>query len=94
MLATEFEDADVDGSLHLRQETLQKIPNRKPGANQLSELRAYVQGNLGFTRGLATLVDPSGNVMARVRFTDVFIYRDGRWQALAGQESLLGEAHR
>jgi hypothetical protein len=94
MLATEFEDADVDGSLHLRQETLQKIPNRKPGVNQLSELRAYVQGNLGFTRGLATLVDPSGKVMARVRFTDVFIFRDGRWQALAGQESLLGEAHR
>jgi hypothetical protein len=94
MLATEFEDADVDGSLHLRAETLQRIPTRKPGVNQLSELRAYVQGNLGFTRGLATLVDPSGKVMARVRFTDVFIFRDGRWQALAGQESLLGEAHR
>jgi ketosteroid isomerase-like protein len=94
MLATEFEDADVDGSLHLRQETLQRIPQRKPGVNQLSELRAYVKGNLAFTRGLATLVDEAGNVKARVRFTDVFIFRDGRWQALAGQESLLGEAHR
>jgi ketosteroid isomerase-like protein len=93
MLATEFEDADVDGSLHLRQETLQRIPQRKPGVNQLSELRAYVGGNLAYTRGLATLVDEAGNVKARVRFTDVFIYRDGRWQALAGQESLLGEAH-
>jgi ketosteroid isomerase-like protein len=94
MLATEFEDADVDGSLHLRQETLARIPQRKPGVNQLTELRAYVAGNLGYTRGLATLLDEAGNVKARVRFTDVFIYRDGRWQALAGQESLLGEAHR
>lgn len=94
MLATEFEDADVDGSLHLRQETLQRIPQRKPGVNQLSELRAYVKGYLAYTRGLATLVDEAGNVKARVRFTDVFIYRDGRWQALAGQESLIGEAHR
>ena len=49
---------------------------------------------MGYTRGLATLVDGSGNVKARVRFTDVYTYRDGRWQALAGQESLLGAASR
>jgi ketosteroid isomerase-like protein len=89
MLADEFEDADVDGSLHSRSQTLDHIPSKKPGTNQLSELRAHIDGNAGFTRGLATLVDPSGKVVARVRFTDVFTYRDGRWQALAGQESLL-----
>jgi ketosteroid isomerase-like protein len=94
MLADEFEDADVDGSLHTRSQTLEHIPNKKPGVNHLSELRAHVDGNFGFTRGLATLVDGSGKVVARFRFTDVFTYRDGRWQALAGQESLLGEASR
>jgi ketosteroid isomerase-like protein len=94
LLADEFEDADVDGSLHSRSQTLEHIPNRKPGVNHLSEMRAHVEGNAGFTRGLATLVDASGKVVARVRFTDVFTYRDGRWQALAGHESLLGEASR
>ena len=94
MLADEFEDADVDGSLHTRNWTIERIPNRKPGVNHLSELRAHVEGNSGFTRGLATLVDASGKIVARVRFTDVFTYRDGRWQALVGQESLLGEARR
>jgi ketosteroid isomerase-like protein len=94
MLADEFEDVDVDGSLHTRNQTLEHIPHKKPGTNQLSEMRAHVEGNMGFTRGLATLVDTSGKVVARVRFTDVFTYRDGRWQALAGQESLLGEASR
>jgi ketosteroid isomerase-like protein len=94
LLADEFEDADVDGSLHTRSQTLDHIPNKKPGTNQLSELRAHIEGNIGFTRGLATLVDPSGKVVARVRFTDIFTYRDGRWQALAGQESLLGGASR
>jgi ketosteroid isomerase-like protein len=94
MLAAEFEDADVDGSLRTRSQTLEHIPNKKPGTNQLSEMRAHVEGNLGFTRGLATLVDASGKVVARVRFTDVFTYRDGRWQALAGQESLLAGASR
>ncbi len=94
IVADEFEDADVDGSLHTRSQMLEHIPNRKPGVNQLSEMRAHVEGNFGFTRGLATLVDSSGNVVARVRFTDVFTYRKGRWQALAGQETLLGEAVR
>jgi len=94
LLADEFEDVDVDGSLHTRSQTLEHIPQRKPGVNHLSELRAHVDGNSGFTRGLATLVDASGKVVARVRFTDVFTYRDGRWQAIAGQESLLSEAKR
>ena len=94
MVADEFEDADVDGSLHTRSQMLEHIPQRKPGVNHLSGMRAHVEGNLGFTRGLATLVDASGKVVARVRFTDVFTYRDGRWQALVGQESLLSEASR
>lgn len=94
MVADEFEDADVDGSLHTRSQMLEHIPQRKPGVNRLSEMRAHVEGNMGFTRGLATLVDASGKVVARVRFTDVFTYRDGRWQALAGHESLLGAASR
>jgi hypothetical protein len=93
MVAEEFEDAGVDGSLQTRSQMLEHIPQRKPGVNHLSEMRAHVEGNFdskfGFTRGLATLVDASGKVVARVRFTDVFTYRDGRWQALAGQESLL-----
>src|SRR5664279_819298 len=90
MVADEFEDADVDGSLQTRNQMLEHIPHRKPGVNHLSEMRAHIEGNSGFTRGLATLVDASGKVVARVRFTDVFTYRDGRWQALAGQESLFG----
>jgi ketosteroid isomerase-like protein len=89
MVADEFEDADVDGSLHTRGQMLEHIPHCKPGVNHLSEMRAHVEGNSGFTRGLATLVDASGKVVARVRFTDVFTYRDGRWQALAGHESLV-----
>ena len=94
MVADEFEDADVDGSLHTRAEMLSHIPNRKPRENRLSELHGHVEGDMGFTRGLNTIVDASGKAVARVRFTDVFTYRDGRWQALAGQETLLGEGSR
>ena len=57
-------------------------------------MHAQVEGNSGFARGLNEILDPDGKVVARVRFTDIFTYRDGHWQALAGHESLVGEAHR
>ncbi|MFY9560425.1 MAG: nuclear transport factor 2 family protein [Terriglobales bacterium] len=94
MVADEFEEADVDGSLHTRSQMLAHIPQRKPGSNRLTEMRAYVEGNFAFVRGLNEVLDPSGKVIARVRFTDIFTYRDGRWQALAGHETLLAEASR
>jgi ketosteroid isomerase-like protein len=94
MVADEFEDADVDGRLHTRSQMLAHIPDRKPGSNHLTEMRAHVEGSFGFVRGLNEVLDLSGKIVARVRFTDIFTYRDGRWQSLAGQETLLGEASR
>src|SRR5260370_41451712 len=89
MVAEEFEDAGVGGSLQTRRQMLEHIPQRRPGVNHLSEMRARVEGNSGFVRGLNTVEDASGKVASRVRFTDVFIYREGRWQALAGQDTLV-----
>ena len=65
MVAGEFEDADVDGSLHTRSQTLAHIPQRKPGSNHLTEMRARVEGNFGFVRGLNEVLDPAGKVVAR-----------------------------
>lgn len=94
MLADEFEEADVDGSLHTRAQVLEHIPRRKPGSNHLTELRAHVEGSFGYVRGLNEVMDASGKIVARVRFTDVFSYRDGRWLAILAHESLVGEASR
>jgi hypothetical protein len=51
-----------------------------------------VFGDSGYIRGLATLVDAQGKTVARVRFTDIYVYRGTRWLAVAGQETLLPEA--
>ena len=91
ILAEEFQDADPDGKLHTRAETLAQIPHRRPGKNILSELDTHIFGDFGYIRGLATLVDGQGKTKARVRFTDIYVYRDQRWLAVAGQESLLSE---
>jgi hypothetical protein len=94
ILAEEFQDADPKGKLHDRAETLAQIPHRQPGRNVLSELNPHVLGDSGYVRGLATLLDRQGNTVARVRFTDIFVYRDQRWVAVAGQETVLPETAR
>jgi ketosteroid isomerase-like protein len=94
MLADEFEEADVDGALHTRAQVLDHVPQRKPGSNHLVDLRGHVEGSFGYVRGLNEVMDASGKIVARVRFTDVFSYRDGRWQAILAHESLVGEASR
>ena len=94
ILADEFQDADPEGKLHNRTETLAHIPNRHPGRNVLSELNPHLFGDSGYVRGLATLIDPQGKIVARVRFTDIFIYRNQRWLAVAGQETLLPESEK
>lgn len=94
ILADDFQDVDPDGMIHDRAATLAAVPHRKPGTNRLSELAPHVYGDVGYIRGLATLVDVQGNTVARVRFTDIYLYREGRWLAVAGQESLLPQATR
>lgn len=92
ILADEFQDADPSGKLYDRTQTLAQIPHRRAGRNVLSELTPHVFGDFGYIRGLATLVDSEGKTVARVRFTDIYVYRDQRWLAVAGQETLLPEA--
>ncbi len=92
ILATEFQDADVNGSLHDRNDALERAQQPRQTHNELSELEPHLYREFGYVRGLNTVRDAQGKALAKVRFTDVFIFRHGRWQALAGQESLLKEA--
>ena len=89
ILAAEFEDAGPDGTLEDRDTTLAKAEKHKPVRHELTDMHAYVNGDFGYIRGLATAVDAQGKVQARVRFTDIYVYRDGRWQAVAAHESML-----
>jgi hypothetical protein len=94
LLADEFEDADVHGDLHNRGETLAHVAQRKGSHNDLSEMEPHVQGDFAYVRGLDTVTDARGKIVAKIRFTDIFVYRDGRWVAVAGQETLLSQPAR
>ena len=89
ILGEEFQDTDPEGALFDRAATLTKAANHRPVHHELQDLNAHVYGDFGYIRGLATAVDAQGKVQARVRFTDIYVYRDGRWQAVAAHESML-----
>jgi hypothetical protein len=89
LLAAEFEDAGPDGTLQDRDATLAKAGKHQPVHHELTEMHAQVHGDFGYIRGLATAVGAQGEVLARVRFTDIYVYREGRWQAVAAHESML-----
>ncbi|HEX8816893.1 MAG TPA: nuclear transport factor 2 family protein [Terriglobales bacterium] len=92
ILADEFEDYSANGAVYGKSVVLDHLPQRKPGHNELSDLHPHVNGDMGYVRGLNTVTNPDGTVRAKVRFTDIFNYRDGRWLAVAGQESLVQDA--
>jgi ketosteroid isomerase-like protein len=89
ILADEFEDADADGNLTDRRATLAKAASHPPTHHELSDLHAHVHGEFAYIRGLADAMDPQTKMNLRVRFTDIYVFRDGRWQCVAGQESLV-----
>jgi Domain of unknown function (DUF4440) len=89
LLADEFQDADVNGAVHDRNDALGRVARPRQGSNRLEEMHAHIYGHAGFVRGINRVLDPSGRVLATVRFTDIFVYRDTRWQAVAGQETLV-----
>lgn len=94
ILAEEFEDAGPDGKLTDRATTLAKATQHRAVHHELTQMQSHVQGDFGYIRGLATALNAQGKVVAEVRFTDVYAYRDGRWQCVAGHESMLAEASR
>ena len=46
-----------------------------------------IYGTAGIVNGMVVATDKSGIVVKKTIFTDVFAYRDGRWQAVNAQEN-------
>ena len=85
ILAAEFEEATFTGQLMDRAKMLAS-PSGSGEQVELSEMHARVYGNFGYARGLA-VIRHGNDPPVKNRFTDIFVYRDGRWQCVAGHES-------
>jgi alpha-ketoglutarate-dependent taurine dioxygenase len=59
-------------------------------ANQkqhFDQMRVRVYGDIGIVNGVVITTDEKGHEADRTVFTDVFVWRDGRWQAVNAQEN-------
>jgi ketosteroid isomerase-like protein len=94
ILADEFEEADSKGALITRASMLASAAKQGGGAHsELSDMHARIYGDFAYVRGLAVTRTDGGKPPVEGRFTDIFIYRDGRWQCIAGHESHFPESH-
>jgi|tagenome__1003787_1003787.scaffolds.fasta_scaffold20988660_5 hypothetical protein len=87
ILANEFEDANPVGSLSGRSKILNEVRTKPGSHHELSEIHARIYGEIGYVRGLATALTADRRPKIMVRFTDLYVYREGRWQCVAGHES-------
>ena len=90
ILADEFEEADFAGALIDRRTMLASASKPSSGHYELADLHAHVYGDFAYVRGKGMSND-NGVLTAKTRFTDIFVYREGRWQCVAGHESHFPE---
>lgn len=90
--AMEFIFTDARGNVTTREQDLagEKDCRRSAPTTLLTESRAFRIGDTAVWSSLSTVsgVNRDGAAFTRVsRFTDVFVWRDTRWQLIAGHES-------
>jgi hypothetical protein len=89
ILASDFEEAGPEGQLFDRSHMLARSRDPQEVHYELSEMHGHVYGDAGYVRGVGVAMGEDGKIKAKTRFTDIFVYRDGRWQCVAGHESLM-----
>ena len=92
--AAEFIFTDASGGVTTRAQDLagEKDCRKAQGTYKLDDVRVNVYGATAVVtaRATTTVSGKSGAAnVRRNRFTDVFVWRDGRWQLVAGHSSRL-----
>lgn len=65
-------------------------PNAFTGPRKFANLQVRVYGNVAIANGIV-VAEPAGKEKRRTFFTDVFAFRNGRWQAVNAQETPAAE---
>ncbi len=90
ILAPEFQDTMIDGKVHNREQALAAVlDTTRPTLTRFFgrlDVKVY-DGKFAVAHGL-TVLNGERIREAHIVFTDVFVRRDGKWQAVAAQEAL------
>jgi ketosteroid isomerase-like protein len=97
ILGQEFIDSDFQGDPVTRAQYLAFFAKAPPRPAPLlhqdfadTEVRFVAGGEVAIVTGVVVSQPPSGTgakAQTHSRFTDVFVWRDGRWQAVTAQET-------
>src|SRR5262245_33929632 len=90
MLAPDFVHPVVTGDFLTKSQHIYYSTRRLPPANlrqSFDQLNVRLYGDVGIVNGIVLTSDKDGKQLDRTIFTDVFAYREGRWQAINAQEN-------
>lgn len=87
IVADEFRGVGADGKVANKEQMLAELhPAPEIASLKLSDLKVSLAGNTAVLTGLNTVKSKDGQVLS-FRFTDTFLWRKGRWQAISSQAS-------
>lgn len=89
LLGEGFTDINWQGRLVTRAEMLAGFGPKPKVTLTLDQLTTDVSGDMAVVRGRNRQTGPDGKPAGAVRFTDIFVYRDGAWRALRAQETVI-----
>jgi len=87
VLAPDFVDTSWRGTLRRRAAVLAALHAPIILAQRYDDWSVQRFDRTAVVRGRNTISDASGTVVARLRFTDIFRWHDGHWQAEAAEET-------
>lgn len=93
LLAPEYRHTAYDGKVMNRAEVLARLAalsKEDATHHQVQNVKASLFGNVAVVYGDSRVTEADGTLLGVVRFTDVFVYRGGRWVAVAEHESRVG----
>ncbi len=93
-LAADFTEVDFDGTVNDKQALMMAVKNDKSVYDSVSfsDMNIRIDGSRAIVTGIVAIKgkDDKGAAMdMRIRFTDTFIQRDGRWQGWASQIAMM-----
>jgi Domain of unknown function (DUF4440) len=92
ILASDFLHPVVTGDVLTKAQHIEFSSKHLPPpdlSNHFKGLQVRVDGDVCIVNGLVVTTNKDGNTVDKTVFTHVFVYRDGRWQAVNAQENAV-----
>lgn len=86
ILAENFVHINYRGDLTYRKDTIADLKKHKPYVQHTSEQTVDFVGASAIVHGVNT-VSQGGKTLIRLRYTDIYVQRSGRWLAISAQET-------